>query len=146
LPTRTTTCGDYFSNTIKYLGLGQFCNENSKKAAQWWFIRLYKVIVSSQIWLPSFRDSDGDGIGDIVGLTDRLEKLRKIGIQTVWPTPLFSSDNFSLVVRNHTEIDAQLGTNSQFDSLIAQVHAKGRSWFILHRSDHVVFHRNVSDH
>ncbi|KIH52356.1 hypothetical protein ANCDUO_17543, partial [Ancylostoma duodenale] len=77
------------------------------------------------VWVPSFQDSDGDGYGDMQGLLDRLENLRKSGVHTIWPSPFLISDNFSNVVRNYDQMDPALGTNQLADKAISAIHDKG---------------------
>ncbi|KIH44186.1 hypothetical protein ANCDUO_25796, partial [Ancylostoma duodenale] len=77
-----------------------------------------------RVWVPSFQDSDGDGYGDMQGLLDRLENLRKSGVHTIWPSPFLISDNFSNVVRNYDQMDPALGTNQLADKAITAIHDK----------------------
>lgn len=60
-----------------------------------------------------------------MGLTNRLENLRRLGIQAVWPVPLLISDNFNDAVRDYMEVDSRLGTNNDVDELVDAVHDKG---------------------
>lgn len=104
-----------------------------------------------QIWVPSFQDSDGDGYGDMQGVIDRLENLRKSGVQvsesfrvsstsgerrlltsnsavylqTVWPVPFLISDNYSNAIRSFDQMDPAIGVNQLADRAIAAVHDKG---------------------
>lgn len=78
-----------------------------------------------QIWTPSFQDSDGNGMGDFAGIVNRLEDLRRLGVQAIWPDPLLISDNFSDSIRDHLQVDSKLGTNADIDNLITAVHNKG---------------------
>ncbi|VDN06574.1 unnamed protein product [Thelazia callipaeda] len=77
------------------------------------------------VWVPSFQDSDGSGIGDFVGLSDRLENLRRLGIQALWLNPFLLSDNFSDAVLDHLTVDSRLGVNSDAHNLIDAIHDKG---------------------
>ncbi|KAK6044235.1 alpha amylase, catalytic domain protein [Cooperia oncophora] len=84
----------------------------------------------SQVWVPSFQDSDGDGYGDMQGLIDRLENLRKSGVQTVWPVPFLLSDDFSNAVRNFNQMDPKIGVNQLADKAIEVAHDKGMKFVI----------------
>ncbi|KAK6737724.1 hypothetical protein RB195_020058 [Necator americanus] len=94
------------------------CTVRSKP--NWW-----QTAVAYNVWVPSFQDSDGDGYGDMQGLLDRLENLRKSGVQTVWPSPFLISDNFSNAVRNYDQMDPAIGTNQLADKAINEIHDKG---------------------
>lgn len=86
----------------------------------------YRTSTYFQLFTPAFRDSNSDGSGDINGITEKLEKLRKIGIQTVWPTPLISTSDYTdYAVIDFKSIDKRLGTIDEFTNLITQVHDKG---------------------
>ncbi len=81
-----------------------------------------------QLFTPAFRDSNGDGNGDINGIIEKLENLRKIGIQTVWPTPLIAADQSGYNIYDVIDfenIDSRLGTLDDFKNLVTQVHDKG---------------------
>ncbi|CAI5442237.1 unnamed protein product [Caenorhabditis angaria] len=83
----------------------------------WW-----QTAVSYHVWVPSFQDSDGDGIGDISGLIDRLDNLRKTGVQTIWPSPFLISDDDKTSVRSFNQMDPKLGVNQKTDELIQKIH------------------------
>jgi trehalose-6-phosphate hydrolase len=81
-----------------------------------------------QIYPRSFQDSDGNGIGDLRGITTRLDYLKALGVDLLWLTPVFVSpqnDN-GYDVANYREIDPLFGTMDDFDELIAQAHQ--RTW------------------
>lgn len=80
-----------------------------------------------QIYVKSFKDSNGDGIGDLPGITGALDYLNTLGVDYLWLTPFFSSplhDN-GYDVRNYLEIDPVFGTMSDLDELIAQAGRRG---------------------
>ncbi|CAJ0951585.1 unnamed protein product, partial [Mesorhabditis belari] len=79
----------------------------------WW-----QTAIAYNIWVPSFQDSDGDGLGDFEGLISRLDNLRKTGVQTIWPSPFLLSDDFSNAIRDHKAIDSKLGVNEVADKFI----------------------------
>ncbi|WKX93722.1 hypothetical protein Q1695_011186 [Nippostrongylus brasiliensis] len=91
----------------------------------WW-----QTAMAYNVWVPSFQDSDGDGYGDMKGLMDRLENLRKSGVQTVWPNPFLITDNFSNAVRSFDQMDPVLGVNQLADEAIEMVHEKGMKFVI----------------
>ena len=79
-----------------------------------------------QIYPRSFQDSDGNGIGDLRGITTRLDYLKALGVDLLWLTPVFVSpqnDN-GYDVANYREIDPLFGTMDDFDELIAQAHQR----------------------
>ena len=81
-----------------------------------------------QAWTPSLQDSNADGQGDINGVKDRLEDLRRIGVKTIWPTPLLQTSDLWKEPYSITElyiIDSGLGTNDEFKSLVDSAHSKG---------------------
>ncbi|XP_075165791.1 maltase A2 [Haematobia irritans] len=75
-----------------------------------------------QIYPRSFQDSDGDGVGDLQGITDRLEYLREIGITATWLSPVFESpmSDFGYDISNFTRIDPIFGNLDDFDAMIAK--------------------------
>uniref|UniRef100_A0A0R3RS05 Aamy domain-containing protein n=1 Tax=Elaeophora elaphi TaxID=1147741 RepID=A0A0R3RS05_9BILA len=77
-----------------------------------------------QIWTPSFQDSDGNGIGDFIGLTNRLENLRRSGVQVVWLNPFLHSDDFNDAVQDYLTVDPKLGINDDAYKLIDTIHDK----------------------
>nr|AIT38256.1 maltase D [Bactrocera dorsalis]AKG06610.1 maltase D [Bactrocera dorsalis] len=80
-----------------------------------------------QIYPRSFMDSDGDGVGDLNGITTRLAYLKEIGVTATWLSPIFASPmaDFGYDISNFTKIDPLFGTLADFDALIAKAHALG---------------------
>ncbi|GMT13450.1 hypothetical protein PFISCL1PPCAC_4747, partial [Pristionchus fissidentatus] len=91
-----------------------------KMAPNWW-----QSAIAYNVWVPSFADSDGDGMGDINGLIEKLDHLRRSGVQTIWPRPFLMSDGFTDAIRDFRAIDSKLGVNTDADKLIEAVHNKG---------------------
>jgi alpha-glucosidase len=91
----------------------------------------YREAVFYHIWVRSFRDSDGDGIGDLRGVTERLEHVASLGVDAIWlspyyPTPYFDS---GYDVADFTAIDPEYGTLADWDALLEEAHARGiRVW------------------
>ncbi|XP_005186321.2 maltase A3 isoform X1 [Musca domestica] len=80
-----------------------------------------------QIYPRSFKDSDGDGVGDLKGITEQLPYLKEIGITATWLSPIFTSPmaDFGYDVANLTEIDPIFGTMEDFEALIEKAKALG---------------------
>jgi alpha-glucosidase len=95
-----------------------------------------------QIYVRSFADSNGDGIGDLPGATGRLDYLEWLGIDTVWLSPTFPSPNvdWGYDVADYLGVHPDFGTHADLDSLITEARARGISiWLDLvpnHTSDH----------
>jgi alpha-glucosidase len=87
----------------------------------WW-----KNAVIYEIYPRSFQDSNGDGIGDLNGITERLDYLQKLGIDAIWLTPIYPSPqvDFGYDISDYTNIDSQYGTLADFDRLVAEAHQR----------------------
>jgi alpha-glucosidase len=88
----------------------------------WW-----QAGVIYQIYPRSFQDSNGDGIGDLRGITQRLPYLVDLGIDAIWLTPIFPSPmaDFGYDISDYTGIDPLFGDLDDFDALLAAAHAHG---------------------
>ena len=86
----------------------------AKSAGQEW----WKHAVLYEIYPRSFQDSDGDGIGDIKGMTSRLDYLHDLGIDAIWITPMYPSPgvDYGYDISDYTAIDPVYGTMSDFDN------------------------------
>ena len=75
-----------------------------------------------QIYPRSFQDADGDGVGDLNGITSRLDYLNKVGIEAVWISPFFPSPmtDFGYDVSNYVDVDPTFG-NLDFDKWVPRV-------------------------
>lgn len=93
-----------------------------KATDEWW-----KAAVVYQVYPRSFADSNGDGIGDIPGIIDRLGHLEELGIDVVWLSPVYASphaDN-GYDISDYYSVDPSFGTLADLDRLIAELHARG---------------------
>ena len=92
------------------------------KKQLWW-----KHGVVYQIYPRSFMDSNGDGVGDLEGIRQRLEHLVWLGVDALWISPCFPSPmaDFGYDVADYCDIDPRFGTLADFDRLLADAHARG---------------------
>ena len=88
----------------------------------WW-----KEAVVYQIYPRSFMDANGDGIGDINGITQRLEYLQELGIDVIWLSPVYQSpnDDNGYDISNYQAIMEEFGTMEDFDRMLAKAHELG---------------------
>jgi alpha-glucosidase len=91
-------------------------------APAWW-----QQGVIYQIYPRSFMDSNGDGIGDLEGIKQKLEYLTWLGVDAIWISPIYPSPmaDFGYDVSDYCEIDPRFGTLSEFDALLAEAHRLG---------------------
>ncbi len=89
---------------------------------KWW-----KEAVIYQIYPRSFKDSDGDGVGDLKGIISKLDYLKSIGIDAVWLNPIYESpnDDNGYDISNYREIMKDFGTMKDFDLLLKGMHERG---------------------
>ena len=89
----------------------------SANLEDWW-----KNAVIYEIYPRSFQDSNGDGIGDLNGITQRLDYLEKLGVDAIWITPCYPSPqaDFGYDISDYVGIDPQYGTMADFDRLEAE--------------------------
>ncbi|SDI07150.1 glycoside hydrolase family 13 protein [Alteribacillus bidgolensis] len=88
---------------------------------QWW-----KESVVFQIYPRSFNDSNGDGIGDIKGITEKLDYLKELGIDVVWLSPVYDSpnDDNGYDIRHYQQIMDEFGSMEDFDELLEEMHKR----------------------
>jgi alpha-glucosidase len=91
-------------------------------AEDWW-----KNAVYYELYPRSFYDTNGDGIGDLNGITAKLDYLADLGVDAIWITPFFPSPqvDFGYDVSNYEDVDPQFGTLADFDRLLAEAHKRG---------------------
>ena len=89
---------------------------------RWW-----KESVVYQIYPRSFCDSNGDGIGDLNGITGKLDYLKELGIDVIWLSPVYKSpnDDNGYDIREYQAIMDEFGTREDFDRMLATAHEKG---------------------
>ncbi len=93
-----------------------------KTATEWW-----RGAVIYQIYPRSFQDSNGDGIGDLNGITRRLGYIADLGVDAVWISPFFVSPmkDFGYDVADYTDVDPIFGKLADFDAVVAEAHRRG---------------------
>ncbi len=86
---------------------------------QWW-----KEAVCYQVYPRSFKDSNGDGIGDINGITEKLDYLKDLGIDVIWISPIYDSpnDDNGYDISDYQNIMSDFGTMEDFDRLLIETH------------------------
>jgi alpha-glucosidase len=112
-----------------------------------------------QIYPRSFQDSDGDGVGDLRGIGQRLDYLHWLGIDAIWLSPIFRSPmaDFGYDVADYTDVDPMFGTLADLDALIEGAHQRRirvlldfvpnhtsdrHAWFLDARSSRSADHRD----
>jgi alpha-glucosidase len=95
---------------------------NPESDAAWW-----RRGVIYQVYPRSFQDTDGDGVGDLPGITRRLPYLRWLGVDAIWLCPIYPSPmaDFGYDVTDHTGVHPQFGTLADFDLLLNEAHGHG---------------------
>ena len=88
---------------------------------------LWRTAVVYQIYPRSFADSNGDGVGDLPGITSRVPYLRWLGVDAVWLSPFYPSAlaDGGYDIDDHRDVDPRLGSLDDFDAMVAALHAAG---------------------
>ena len=96
--------------------------QSAAPGAEWW-----RSAVIYQIYPRSFADASGDGIGDLPGITSRLESLKELGIDAIWLSPFMTSPqkDAGYDVADYRDVDPIFGTLADFDTMLAEAHARG---------------------
>lgn len=100
----------------------QAISQKPELTHEWW-----RGAVIYQIYPRSFQDSNGDGIGDLLGIVQRLPYVASLGVDAIWISPFFTSpmDDFGYDVSDYRGVDPMFGTLSDFDVLVETAHALG---------------------
>jgi alpha-glucosidase len=108
------------------------------QARPWW-----QTAVVYQVYPRSFADASGDGVGDLRGVTERLDHLAWLGVDAVWLSPFYRSPmrDFGYDVADHTDVDPLFGSLTDFDALVRRAHELGLKVIV----DYVPNHTS-SDH
>ncbi|MEQ8781120.1 MAG: alpha glucosidase [Roseibium album] len=90
--------------------------------SDWW-----RGAVIYQIYPRSFNDSNGDGIGDLNGVTERMDYIASLGVDAIWLSPFFTSpmDDFGYDVSDYEDVDPMFGTLADFDRMTKAAHERG---------------------
>lgn len=102
----------------------------------WW-----RGAVIYQIYPRSFLDANGDGVGDLPGIIERLDYVASLGVDAIWISPFFTSPmaDFGYDIADHRDVDPLFGTLADFDRLLAKAHALGLKVMI----DQVFSHTSI---
>ncbi|WP_157001613.1 glycoside hydrolase family 13 protein [Agromyces laixinhei] len=89
---------------------------------EWW-----RTAAIYQIYPRSFADANGDGMGDLAGITSRLGALQELGIDAIWLSPFYTSPqrDAGYDVADYRDVDPLFGTLADFDAMVAESHARG---------------------
>jgi alpha-glucosidase len=103
------------------LSVGRRCEGRSMTDTVWW-----KRGTVYQVYPRSFQDTNGDGVGDLPGITARLDYLAWLGVDAVWISPVYPSPmaDFGYDVADYCGIDPLFGTLADFDALVAEAHRR----------------------
>ncbi|GAA3933274.1 glycoside hydrolase family 13 protein [Microbacterium soli] len=96
--------------------------QSATSGSEWW-----RSAVIYQIYPRSFADASGDGIGDLPGITSRLDDLKSLGIDAIWLSPFMTSPqkDAGYDVADYRDVDPLFGTLADFDAMLQAAHARG---------------------
>jgi alpha-glucosidase len=119
----------------------------AEPGTEWW-----RSAVLYQIYVRSFSDSDGDGLGDLEGIRAHLSYVRELGVDGIWLTPFYPTPDadHGYDVSDYENVDARFGTLERFDALVSDAHALGLRVIVdlvpnHTSSDHPWFRNALSD-
>jgi len=97
-------------------------NFSSLTGSEWW-----RGSVIYQVYPRSLKDTNGDGIGDILGINEKLDYISSLGVDAVWVSPLFESPmkDFGYDISDYRKVDPIFGSNEDLDDLITKAHKLG---------------------
>ncbi|MFC0676496.1 alpha-glucosidase family protein [Lysobacter korlensis] len=106
------------------------------KAQSWW-----RGAVIYQIYPRSFLDTNGDGIGDLPGIVEKLDYVASLGVDAIWISPFFKSPmaDFGYDIADYRAVDPMFGTLADFDRLLEKAHSLGLKVMI----DQVLSHTSI---
>ncbi len=112
-------------------------SESKQDHAAWW-----RGAVIYQIYPRSFLDTNGDGVGDLPGIVDKLDYIASLGVDAIWIAPFFRSPmaDFGYDIADYREVDPLFGTLADFDALLAKAHRLGLKVMI----DQVLSHTSIA--
>jgi alpha-glucosidase len=110
---------------------------STMSGSAWW-----RGAVIYQIYPRSFLDTDGDGVGDLPGIIERLDYIAGLGVDAIWIAPFFKSPmaDFGYDIADYREVDPLFGTMADFERLLARAHGLGLKVMI----DQVLSHTSVA--
>jgi oligo-1,6-glucosidase len=113
------SCGDHHSATTG--GANPTRGDSASGDRKWW-----KEAVVYQIYPRSFKDDNGDGIGDLKGIISKLDYIKSLGVDVVWLNPIYSSpnDDNGYDISDYRNIMKDLGTMADFDTLLSEMHKR----------------------
>lgn len=108
------------AQSVKHGATSRQVTKQAAAATPWW-----KHAVIYEVYPRSFQDSNGDGIGDLKGITERLGYLQTLGVNAIWLTPIYPSPqkDFGYDISNYEAIDPMFGTMGDFEHLLAAAKA-----------------------
>ncbi len=94
----------------------------SDTGAEWW-----RTAVIYQIYVRSFQDTDGDGLGDLPGIRSRLPYVRELGVDGIWLTPFYPTPDadHGYDVSDYEDVDPRFGSLADFEALVSEAHGLG---------------------
>jgi oligo-1,6-glucosidase len=115
-------CEFFLLTIVSVKSLAQPVAHNDGNDPKWW-----KEAIVYQVYPRSFKDSDGDGIGDLQGITSKLNYIKSLGVNVIWLNPIYSSpnDDNGYDVSDYRNIMKDFGTMDDFDQLLKGLHARG---------------------
>ncbi len=125
--------GDGYILAHRSVSRGQGMASQQVSGDDWW-----RGAVIYQVYPRSFQDTDGDGIGDLKGVTRRLGHIASLGVDAIWLSPFFTSPQADMGydVSDYCDVDPMFGTLADFDAMLAEAHRLGLKVII----DQVISH------